>query len=127
MVDRAPSGPRCAWQSSVEAAHLVGPGLALAIGCAYVESTQTGHTTSPELAEQYAAVDAAVLKPLRAALGLDRAEWCASAAAPMPVEVATFFAGLGLSIYDVYGMTQTTGSATANGPDAFRLGTVGRP
>lgn len=100
---------------------------ALEVGRAYVESTQTGHTTDPELAERFAAMDAAVLTPLRAALGLDRVEWCASAAAPMPVEVATFFAGLGLSIYDVYGMTETTGSATANGPDGFRLGTVGRP
>jgi len=100
---------------------------ALAVGREYVESTQTGRTTSPELAARFAAVDAAVLTPLRAALGLDRVEWAASAAAPMPVEVATFFAGLGLSIYDVYGMTETTGSATANGPDGFRLGTVGRP
>ncbi|MCW2789254.1 MAG: AMP-dependent synthetase and ligase [Aeromicrobium sp.] len=100
---------------------------ALEVGRAHVESTQTGHTTPPELAERFAAVDAAVLRPLRAALGLDRVEWAASAAAPMPVEVATFFAGLGLSIYDVYGMTETTGSATANGPDGFRLGTVGRP
>lgn len=100
---------------------------ALAVGREYVESTQTGRTTSPELATRYAAVDDAVLRPLRAALGLDRVEWAASAAAPMPVEVATFFAGLGLSIYDVYGMTETTGSATANGPGGFRLGTVGRP
>ena len=100
---------------------------ALAVGREYVESTQSGHTTSPELAARYDAVDDAVLRPLRAALGLDRVEWAASAAAPMPVEVATFFAGLGLRIYDVYGMTETTGSATANGPGGFRLGTVGRP
>lgn len=100
---------------------------ALAIGLRYVESTQTGQTTTPELQEQFEAVDAAILTPLRAALGLDRVDWCASAAAPMPVDVSRFFAGLGLSIYDVYGMTETTGSATSNGPDSFRLGTVGRP
>ena len=40
---------------------------------------------------------------------------------------ARFFAGLGLRILDVYGMTETTGAATANTPDAFKLGTVGRP
>ncbi|MCW2838039.1 MAG: long-chain fatty acid--CoA ligase, partial [Marmoricola sp.] len=33
---------------------------------------------------------------------------------------------LGLAIYDIYGMTETTGSVTACGPDHFRLGTVGR-
>ncbi|WP_040320303.1 AMP-dependent synthetase/ligase [Aeromicrobium marinum] len=100
---------------------------ALEIGLAYVESTQVGRTTPPELQAQFEAMDAAVLTHLRAALGLDRVEWAASAAAPMPVDVAKFFAGLGLRIFDVYGMTETTGSATSNGPGSFRLGTVGRP
>jgi long-subunit acyl-CoA synthetase (AMP-forming) len=49
-----------------------------------------------------------------------------SAAAPLPIEVARFFAGLGLRILDVYGMTETTGAATANLPGSFKLGTVGR-
>ncbi len=99
---------------------------AMSIGLRYVESRQTGQQTSPELAEQFAAVDAAVLGPIRALLGLDRVEWAASAAAPMPVEVTRFFAGLGLEIYDVYGMTETSAVVTANGPDSFRLGSVGR-
>jgi long-chain acyl-CoA synthetase len=41
--------------------------------------------------------------------------------------VGTFFAGLGLRIMDVYGMTETTGAFTANNDAEFRLGTVGRP
>jgi long-chain acyl-CoA synthetase len=32
-----------------------------------------------------------------------------------------------MKILDVYGMTETTGAFTTNTPDAFRLGTVGRP
>ncbi|MER7605973.1 AMP-dependent synthetase/ligase [Nocardioides sp. NPDC127503] len=99
---------------------------AMAVGLAYVESQQFGQTTSPELQAQFEQVDAAVLSTMRALLGLDKVEWAASAAAPMPLEVAKFFAGLGLKIYDVYGMTETTGAATGNGPEAFRLGTVGR-
>ncbi|HEX6874607.1 MAG TPA: long-chain fatty acid--CoA ligase [Nocardioidaceae bacterium] len=100
---------------------------AMSVGLRYVESRQTGQQTSPELAEQYAAADSAVLSPIRGLLGLDRVEWAASAAAPMPVEVTRFFAGLGLEIYDVYGMTETSAVVTANGPDGFRLGSVGRP
>ena len=49
-----------------------------------------------------------------------------SAAAPMPLEVAKFMAGLGIKVFDVYGMTETCGAVTANGPGGFRLGTVGR-
>jgi long-chain acyl-CoA synthetase len=44
----------------------------------------------------------------------------------MPLEVAKFFAGLGMRIYDVYGMTETCAAVTSCGPDSFRLGTVGR-
>jgi long-chain acyl-CoA synthetase len=44
----------------------------------------------------------------------------------MPIEVAKFMAGLGLTVFDVYGMTETCGAVTANGPGGFRLGTVGR-
>jgi long-chain acyl-CoA synthetase len=99
---------------------------AMAAGLAYVESLQTGHETTPEVQAAYDAADAAVLAPIRAMLGLDRVTWAGSASAPMPLETARFFAGLGIPIYDVYGMTETCGSATACGPEQFRLGTVGR-
>jgi long-chain acyl-CoA synthetase len=98
---------------------------ALAVGVEYVESLQAGRTTSPELQQRYDAVEPAVLTPIKARLGLDRVVWAGSASAPMPVEVARFFAGLGLAINDIYGMTETTGAATGCGPGNFRLGTVG--
>jgi long-chain acyl-CoA synthetase len=98
---------------------------AMAIGAEYVESLQVGHRTTPELQARYDAVDTAVLTPIRALLGLDRVTWAGSAAAPMPLEVARFFAGLGLAINDIYGMTETCGAATACGPGTFKLGTVG--
>jgi len=99
---------------------------AMAVGLTWVESQQYGETTPPELQAQYEAADAQVLGLLRMLLGLDRCEWAASAAAPMPIEVARFFAGLGMKIYDVYGMTETCAAVTACGPESFRLGTVGR-
>ena len=50
--------------------------------------------------------------PIRALLGLGDAAIVSSAAAPLPPEVAAFFAGLGMKILDVYGMTETTGAFT---------------
>ena len=50
-----------------------------------------------------------------------------SAAAPLPPEVGALFAGLGMRILDIYGMTETTGAFTSNTVTEFRLGTVGRP
>ncbi len=99
---------------------------AMAVGLEYVESLQYGNTTSPELQARFDAVNAAVLTPMKSMLGLERVAWAGSASAPMPLETAKFFAGLGFSIYDIYGMTETCGAVTACGPDAFRLGTVGR-
>ncbi len=99
---------------------------AMAVGLEYVEALQYGNSPSPELTARFEAVDGAVLGLLRGLLGLDRCTWAASAAAPMPEEVARFFAGLGMRIYDVYGMTETSSAVAACGPDSFRLGTVGR-
>jgi long-chain acyl-CoA synthetase len=100
---------------------------AMDTGRRYVESCQYGGVTSPELAAEFEAADAAVLAPIRGLLGLDQAAIVSSAAAPLPPDVAAFFSGLGMKILDIYGMTETTGAFTTNTPDAFKIGTVGRP
>jgi long-chain acyl-CoA synthetase len=99
---------------------------AMATGRRYVQSCEFGNTTSNDLAEEFRQADEAVLRPIRSLLGLGEATMVSSAAAPLPPDVGSFFAGLGLKILDVYGMTETTGAFTTNTPDAFRLGTVGR-
>ena len=100
---------------------------AMDIGRRYVDSCQYGHVTSPELAAQFKVADEQVLAPIRGLLGLGEATSVTSGAAPLPPDVAAFFAGLGMKILDVYGMTETTGAFTANTPAEFKLGTVGRP
>ena len=100
---------------------------AMEIGRRYVESCQFGRTPSAELTAQFGAADERVLRPIRGLLGLGEASSVSSAAAPLPPDVAAFFAGLGMKILDVYGMTETTGAFTANTPAEFKLGTVGRP
>jgi long-chain acyl-CoA synthetase len=98
----------------------------MAAGLAWVQAQETGGTMTPEVEEAYQQADAAILGFLKLLLGLDQVKWCGSAAAPMPLEVTRFMAGLGLKVYDVYGMTETCGAVTANGPGGFRMGTVGR-
>ncbi|SEG65849.1 long-chain acyl-CoA synthetase [Thermomonospora echinospora] len=100
---------------------------ALDVGRQYVGGLQYGGTVSAELRAAFEQADAAVLGTIRGLLGLDRVVQALSAAAPLPIEVARFFAGLGIKIMDVYGMTETTGAVTANTDEGFRLGTVGRP
>ena len=100
---------------------------AMDTGLRYVQSCQFGQRTPDELAAEFARAEESVLRPIRSLLGLGDAEVVISAAAPLPPDVGAFFAGLGLRILDVYGMTETTGAFTANTLTAFKLGTVGQP
>ncbi|MFI8946719.1 AMP-dependent synthetase/ligase [Streptomyces sp. NPDC053750] len=72
-------------------------------------------------------LDAQVMRPLRAAIGFDECTRAFSGAAPMPVPVLEFLAGVGLPVYEVWGLSETTGAATVSTPGAFALGSVGRP
>ena len=93
---------------------------AMAAGLAWTQAHEYGNAMTPEVEEAFAKADEAILAFLRLLLGLDQVQWAASAAAPMPLEVAKFMGGLGLRVYDVYGMTETTGAFTSNGPDALQ-------
>jgi long-subunit acyl-CoA synthetase (AMP-forming) len=79
------------------------------------------------LEEQLGAVrpDDVVAAAVRERLGLDQAEHVLTGAAPSAVEVLEFFRGLGLEILEVWGLSETTGLATANLPGRARFGTVG--
>jgi long-chain acyl-CoA synthetase len=99
---------------------------AMDVGRRYVESGQFGQTTPAELESAFQQADEQVLAPIRSLLGLGEAAMVFSAAAPLPPDVAAFFAGLGMKILDIYGMTETTGAFTSNTPSAFKLGTMGR-
>ncbi len=99
---------------------------AMAAAQAWVAAQEVGGTMTPEIEEAYRNAEEQILGFLRLLLGLDQVTWAGSAAAPMPIDVARFMAGLGLKVFDVYGMTETCGAITANGPGGFKLGTVGR-
>jgi long-chain acyl-CoA synthetase len=60
-------------------------------------------------------------------LGLGRARFCVTGAAPIARSVLDFFAGLDLTLYEVYGQSEGCGPTTWNPPGNTRLGTVGPP
>jgi long-subunit acyl-CoA synthetase (AMP-forming) len=69
--------------------------------------------------------DPQVAAAVRQRLGLDRVEQVLTGAAPSAVEVLEFFQALGIEILEVWGLSETTGLATANPPGQARFGTVG--
>ncbi|MPZ88764.1 MAG: AMP-binding protein [Nitriliruptorales bacterium] len=84
-----------------------------------------GRSPSVLLKAKHALLDRLVLSKIRKGIGLDQCVFQSSAAAPLSVDVAEFFAGIGLPLYEVYGMTENTGAATGNPPDKLKIGTVG--
>lgn len=46
--------------------------------------------------------------------------------AAMNPEISRFFFDIGIPLYDVYGMTETSPGITANCPSSYRIGSVGR-
>lgn len=74
---------------------------------------------------QFKLADRLVLAKIRARLGMDRMHALLSGSAPLPREVAEFFAGAGLVILEAYGLTETCPGLTTNRFDNWRIGTVG--
>jgi long-chain acyl-CoA synthetase len=66
-------------------------------------------------------------RALRERIGMRRVRYAASGAAPIAPEVLRFFMGIGVPMFEVYGMTENSGIATTNRPGRVRLGTVGEP
>ncbi len=66
-----------------------------------------------------------VFRPLLERVGLRRVRWAASGAAPIAPEVLEFFIGMGVPIFELYGMTENSAVATYNPVGRMKLGTVG--
>jgi long-chain acyl-CoA synthetase len=62
----------------------------------------------------------------RRAVGIDRVRLALSTGAWLAPEVHEVFADLGVPICEMYGMTESTGAAAYNPPEARRPGSVGR-
>ncbi|MFF8097227.1 AMP-dependent synthetase/ligase [Streptomyces sp. NPDC016675] len=86
-----------------------------------------GKDVPAKLAEVLEQLDTRVMRPVRAAIGLDECHRAFSGAAPIPTRVLEFLASVSLPVYEVWGLSETTGAATVSTPGAFALGSVGRP
>jgi long-chain acyl-CoA synthetase len=85
-----------------------------------------GEPLSDDAAAEWEKADELVLSKLRAMLGLDQLRWAVSGAAPIPNETLAFFAGIGIPIAEVWGMSELSCVASVSHPAEARLGTVGK-
>ena len=96
---------------------------ALAANAKRVEAELAGRS-GPILA---GVLDKIVLSKVRDGLGLDQVAMAITAAAPISPDLVKFFMTLGVPLYELYGLSETTGPATTNLPGAVKPGSVGKP
>jgi len=117
------------YNSSKQRAHSDGKGkifdLAESTAIAYSKALDDGGA-GMFLKAQHALYDRLVYSKLRTALG-GRVAYAVSGGAPLGARLGHFFRGVGITILEGYGLTETTAAGTVNTPAHLRIGTVGRP
>lgn len=68
-----------------------------------------------------------IFSKVRHGLGMDAVELAITAAAPIDPNLIVFFRALGIPLYELYGMSESTGPASTNLPGNDRIGTIGKP
>jgi long-chain acyl-CoA synthetase len=118
------------YNTAKQKAHADGKGaifdLAERIAIDYSKSLDGNVVRRTALELPHRVFDKLVYSKLRAALG-GEAHAAISGGAPLGARLGHFFRGVGIPIYEGYGLTETTAGATVNRPGAMKVGTVGRP
>ncbi len=117
------------FNSSAQKAEAAGKGkifhTAAATAIAYSEARDQGGA-GLGLKAKHALFDKLVYSKLRAALG-GRVRWAVSGGAPLGPRLGHFYRGIGLTVLEGYGLTETSAASTVNTPGMIKIGTVGRP
>ncbi|MFH8476639.1 AMP-dependent synthetase/ligase [Streptomyces sp. NPDC018000] len=104
---------------------------AVDIAVKYAEAVEarafgTGPRPSAGLRMQHQFFDKVVYRKVREAMG-GRIRHAMSGGSGMQRRLGLFFEGAGITVYEGYGLTESTAAATANPPERTRYGTVGQP
>ncbi len=97
---------------------------ALATGWQAAQQRMQGKRVGGPLAFKVAIADRLVFRKLRARTG-GRVRFFFSGGAPLSADVGQFFFSAGFTIYEGYGLTETSPVLTVNRPDLIKLGMVG--
>jgi long-chain acyl-CoA synthetase len=101
-------------------------GRAAQTAIAYSQALDSPGRPGLGLRVQHALFDRLVYGKLRAALG-GRAAYAVSGGAALTERLCHFFRGIGVTVLEGYGLTETTAAGTVNRPDRNKIGTVGQP
>lgn len=84
-----------------------------------------GKKPGPFLGIKVKIMEKLVYSKLKTLLGMDRLKLCLSGGGPLSISDAEFFIGMGILIYEGYGLTETSPLLSANYPGNIMPGSVG--
>ena len=96
------------------------------VGIAVRQAQLRGEEVPAELQAAFERAEQALYVNVRNLFG-GRLRQAVTGAAPIAPSILEFFYACGVPVMEGYGMTETASVASVNTPDAFRLGSVGRP
>jgi len=100
-------------------------GAATATAIAYSQALGSGRP-GPGVQLQHMLFDRLVYAKLRAAVG-GQVRYAVSGGAPLGERLGHFFRGVGITVLEGYGLTETSAAAAVNKPSRNKVGTVGQP
>ncbi|MEJ5920173.1 MULTISPECIES: AMP-dependent synthetase/ligase [unclassified Corynebacterium] len=92
----------------------------------YSKALDTPQGPSRMLKARLALYDRLLFRKIKAAMG-DAVSTTISGGSALSTDLAHFFRGLGVNVYEGYGLTETAAAITVNNPEDQVIGTVGRP
>lgn len=98
---------------------------AVKVGKSYAELTDKGKTSTLYLKVKYAIAHFLIFQKIHDIFG-GNIRFMISGAAPISPNIIRYFHWVGLDIYEVYGMTETTGVISANRMGRVKIGSVGQ-
>ncbi|MEI2775299.1 MAG: AMP-dependent synthetase/ligase [Tetrasphaera sp.] len=100
--------------------------MASATAIAYSQAKDHPRGARPLLRVRHLVFDRLVYARLRSLMG-GQVHYAVSGGAPLGSRLGHFFRGIGVTVLEGYGLTETTAPATVNVPDKIKIGTVGAP
>jgi long-chain acyl-CoA synthetase len=98
---------------------------AIAVGYRVADTVLAGRPVGAALKLQFLLARLLALDNTRKLIGIHRARYCVTGAAPISPDLVRWYLALGVPMLEVWGMTETCGASTGNPPGRIKPGSIG--